>query len=241
MDENEPIWQGNRRTIMKLLGTSTGGAIFSGMATSTAGASSSGHPYMLITDESEFSELQDRANDEPWSTWADVASQNWDMTLDAADSTNDWDNCRKLNSKASAASLMYILDSSNRSAYIDALLDCIDHFEQYFLDGIGGDWTSTVPQSSFVVTATLGLDIVYNDLTSTERDQAESVLGQAGDYFYNGDDVWWDLAKYGAYGTWAIYKKDISRAEEATSNVRSYHQNRFGDGVFAAGPEYAVG
>ena len=197
------------------------------------------HPFMIVKS-SEYSALQVRATQDPWKT----------MKADAITTINNSavsDRGYTMANTVTAGALAYILDPANRSAYKTKLASYITTSWQMMWDtdrlvnfdpNAGADYDWKVKDSAAFFESVLALDIIYNDLTSTELANIEFQLKRVADEYYGRPDDEYTIA---SYGMWALYKGDRLRIDSAKSLWKSNYLGLLSnDGVFKDGPDYMI-
>ncbi len=173
------------------------------VTTTPPSKTASKHPFLIVKKE-EFVELRSRANQEPW------MSMKQDALSRAKKSTpsKPYDLQRYIG----AVALAYILDEANASTHAQRVKKAIT--EQYVqLDvGDGSGWGGVVPNMGSFFMAILALDIVYDDLESTEVEACEKVISEQ--IFKVARSGSWQDARSGTHGTWDIYKGDRTTPDD---------------------------
>ncbi len=165
---------------------------------------------------------------------SDVLSLNYDLGAGYEDKA------KRMGDIVSAGALAYILDPDNKATYISKVHDTMVNYWDDLRAGLDGSQHShTVPPGSAFFESVLALDIMYNDLTLTQRANIEGELQQVADWYYS-HSTSWQLNLYGVRGIWAIYKGDRARIDQAKSDYRNRVMLELSDdGVFSSSPNYA--
>lgn len=205
------------------------------------------HPFLLVK-ESEYPELRKRAAQEPWKSMkVEAMRKAGALTYNTGFKAGDYPaNCNLMTEIMEACSLAYILDldENNKKLYREKILDTFTYWEPGISGNLRDDlsssnWNYAVPPGNAFFSSVLALDIIYPDLTSTERATAERRLGNVAKWFRQ-STMNWLANKWGAYGIWALYAGDKAGSNEAikgyTDAVVSFITP---DGVGATGTGYA--
>jgi hypothetical protein len=189
------------------------------------------HPF-LICERSQFQELRERAQREPWTTMQQKAVERADAGL-GDDGTPD--SPIHLHRYLGAEALLYILEPSNRAERAANVRDGITDG----LDAVAFDpskrWRGTVPPMGAASVAILALDIVYDDLSGEDVDRCEGVIEQQiGKIERTGA---WPAARRGTHGTWDIYTGERDEPDDPFYN--NYVKQMTEDGVTTVAPTYA--
>lgn len=233
-------------------------------------------PYLLLTS-SDISRIGALRSSQPWATWAQAAAQVLvDPTLPTLPTAVDLgaiSHCAKeISRQAGAASLAYVLatadgDAMAKARYKSRILDLIRLFRHEdnpkgvspdMWDGklvsddkpliASNKWQTVVPPASALFQLTLGLDVIYPELTTDERDKAHRSLESAANWYYSKrghkgtwPDVQWQAARIGAFGIWAAFTGDRAKLAEAIQlldiHLASYCT---ADGIYVDAPLYAA-
>ncbi|MFS4467484.1 hypothetical protein [Maribacter sp. 2210JD10-5] len=168
------------------------------------------HPFMLVS-EADFPELRQKSNSEPFAMLKQQAMDGWDDNFEG-------ENWYKMAFILNHNTLLYALDDSKRKrkAYRGKILETIAQWERLY-DKLGYGHASTVDASSAFFNSILGLDMVYNDLSTEERQAAEVQLDKIYQWFLknrlpSGDHNWWVLSRLGILATYNIFIQDAEQA-----------------------------
>lgn len=218
--------------------------VFLGMATPAleSQASSPEHPFLIVS-QSEYDELRSRANEEPWASLkASAISDAKNLVVNESD--NYTNRCMAISYIMDSCSLAYILDPDNRDIYVDKIYDTF----KYFDEGVSGNiydemvynnWTYAIPPSTAFFSAVLALDIIYPELTAEEIENAEEILQQIGEWYWD-NEFSWNTALWGARGIWTVYSNDTEKFDEVIdgylASVVGYMSS---DGVGLPGTGYS--
>lgn len=238
-----------RRTV---LGLALAVAAFSGAA--AAAPADIPHPSLLVTD-AEIAGLRARATQSPYSEIRSQAiniANTQTLSAEATTAANIKDRALRQADIMSATALAYLLetDAAKRRTYRDKI---VAHMSFWNPNAVGSlsahyllaspptsDWNYITPTSTAFVQSVLALDIVYDDLTATQRNQFHAWLAVPGD-FYTERRVNWVTAGLGARVTWALYNNDTAVAAAAIDEYLADTRKMIGpDGVFAEGTGYAT-
>ncbi len=191
------------------------------------------HPR-LITTEARFAELQARAQNSPWKEMRAAA---------IADATNlqyhSGEEVWPLWDILGAASLAYILDPPNRSAYIAAIQNALGFWPDILARMDPNDWVWTSPPGGAFFISVLALDVIHDALSPSDAAALEDTLRPVGEWWWSHGTAW-ELNLYGSRGIWAMYTEDRPRIDEAKKNYHdAVNAGITADGVFTGGSEYA--
>jgi len=212
------------------------------------------HPF-LITKQADFAGLQAKASGLPWSSWkataiSDVNSKNYNANTPIRTKMNT------MREILNGGAIAYVVDPANKNAYknkvyntiITGWTDLWDHRNNitnpyYFVPG-KESWTWYVPIGSSFFDSVVALDIVYNDLTVTERTNVEFQLDRMEDWIittYLGGAI---TSEYSASirGIWALYNGDAATANTANTVYKNILVSGLfsSDGIYIDGPRYAM-
>ncbi|MCW3840855.1 DNRLRE domain-containing protein [Micromonospora yasonensis] len=230
-----------RRQLLRGVVLAAAGSV-AGFAIPRTASGAVAHPFLLVSD-GEYVDLRARAGQEPWRGWrsaaADLARQ---PCPTPAEEPNVAKRATRMSQIAGAASLAYILDPVDAALHRATLLGLIDRYRtevRPYLDT--ANWEGVVPPSSALFHLVLGLDVIVNDLSATQRAAAEATLADAAGWFYlyrnNGN---WQAARIGGYGIWAAYAGDSARLDESLAQTLTHIDNlTSADGVYLTGATYA--
>lgn len=189
------------------------------------------HPF-LICERSQFQELRERAQREPWKTMKQKAVERADAGL-GDDGTPD--SSIQLHRYLGAEALLYILEPSNRAERASNVRDGITDGLDHIAFDPSQNWRGTVPPMGAAFVAILALDIVYDDLSGEDIERCAGVIErQIGNIDRTGA---WPAARLGTHGTWDIYTGE--RDEPDDSFHDNYLQQMTEDGVTTVAPTYA--
>ncbi|MEV4761748.1 DNRLRE domain-containing protein [Micromonospora chokoriensis] len=203
-------------------------------------------PCLLVSGD-DFDALRGRATSEPWKSWKSAAISRAGGIL----GDSPVDRSKRIAEIAGYASLAHILDVPEKSrVHAQKILEMVGHlFGEVVTRKVVNrtDWSSTVPPANALFHLVLGLDVVYNGLTSTERAAAEASLGEIASAFADyGSFPSWQAAPMGAYGTWLAYRvtgggSSAERAAlgDAISELEKHLKSVMGDsGAYLSAPTY---
>jgi hypothetical protein len=188
------------------------------------------HPF-LICERSQFPELRDRADREPWATMAADAADRVEAGIEYEPGPSGVE----LNRYVGARALLYLLQPERRAAHADRVREAI-------VEGLAAvefdpaqDWSGTVPPMGAAFVCILALDVVHDDLTPEEIQACEATVErQIGRIDREGS---WPAARYGTHGTWAIYTGERTDPDDAF--YENYVTQMTDDGVTTVSPGYA--
>ncbi|MGP8324119.1 MAG: hypothetical protein ACT6FG_09050, partial [Methanosarcinaceae archaeon] len=193
------------------------------------------HPF-LIVKKSQYAELQARASSSPWNSMkADAISEINNASYDTSREykMRGYEMSKPLN----AGCLAYILDPGNRTSYKNKMLDLISYWDDLW-EGRGDNYGWTCPATAALWETVMALDIMYDDLTASERDFIIGKIERTVEHYYSFSFS--PAYKWGACGIWAVFKDDRGLIDEAKSNWKTaFFERLSGDGVFADGGTYA--
>jgi len=176
------------------------------------------HPFLIVA-EPNYPALRALASQSPWSNMkADAIKDVQKLVYNPADDYSTKVN--RMNDIVGAGALAYILDPNNSSTYISKLYSTMMNWSDLRAGLDKGEWSHTVPPGSSFFQSVLTLDIIYNDLTPSQRTDIEAELQQVADW-YNANNTSWQLNLYGVRGIWAIYTNDRARIDAAKNDYRN--------------------
>lgn len=198
------------------------------------------HPFLLVR-ATDYPSLQERASRSPWKEMKAqaIAAANalvYDTRLDYVGRS------ARMQNIVGSAALAYILDPLNRPTYKHKIYASLLFWDDLYDELYGWNWTNyTRPASAFFVSV-LALDIIYNDLTDTERATIEAKLDRVSEWYRTTTEThYWQPTPHAVQGIWALYRNDRSRIDAIKSGYRTEFRNFFTpSGVFYEGPGYAV-
>ena len=200
------------------------------------------HPFLLV-NESEYAELQNRASLEPWLSFKSTAiADAGSLTYNT--SASYVNRCTQMRDIMDSCSLSYILDTANRTAYVNKIYNTFG----YWVSGATGNlydelnsinWTYDIPPASSFFSCVIALDIIYPSLTSSQRTTAESRLKLVGDWYW-ANNANWHIGQWGARGIWSLYYGETDRANQAKDGYYTSMMKYFtADGVGSPGTGYS--
>lgn len=199
------------------------------------------HPF-LITKKSEYANLQAEASKKPWSDFIAQAKIDANKTYVSTDPIRR--RGETMRDIAGSCALLYIIDPSHKSTYKSKFIATVDKWPALLSEikskypTAGNKWDYVVPPSSGYFNCVLALDVIHDDLSSTDLARIEKNLDAVAEWFWTGPG--WDPAPRGACALWAVYQNDTARISNAMS---LYHESIMElltkDGVGAMGPGYA--
>ncbi|MGE9292689.1 MAG: hypothetical protein ACQKBW_03670, partial [Puniceicoccales bacterium] len=202
------------------------------------------HPFMVVT-ESEYANLQDLANYEPWASMKSHAIEKAN-TMTYSTAANYRTRAGYLARIMSCNALAYILDPANRATYRAKIIDHMQYWDTSVAANLRDElntttWDDTVPVGAAFMNSVLALDIIYDDLTSTQISYIEGLLDSVGESYYACPNTAWKLSGYACRGIWAIYTGNTIERAAAIAGYREVMEGHLtDDGVFIDGPGYAA-
>ncbi|MCD4824822.1 MAG: hypothetical protein K8S55_09445 [Phycisphaerae bacterium] len=199
------------------------------------------HPR-LIVKESDYAALRARAGKSPWKEMKANAISHINSHSYSRGSTPG-PGFSSMSHIVRAGALAYILDPANKASYKGKIVEALSDWDKLFL--FARDWTGHNRQyylnadwQAAFFNSVLALDVLYNDLTASQRVDLEAKLNTVANWYYAKSQSSYHLANY---GLWAIYKNDVPRINRAKAGWRSQYSRWFSsDGVFVDGPGYAI-
>ncbi|MCC6221725.1 MAG: hypothetical protein IT291_10845 [Deltaproteobacteria bacterium] len=200
------------------------------------------HPFLIVKQE-KFTELQGRALQSPWKEMKATAIS-MANSLTYPISGTKIDKSKALHKIMNYTALAYIVDPANRVTYKNKIRDSISHWSTHYPTLNHALWGDTVIGGSAYFMSVVALDIIYNDLTPTERINAENILAAA-QYGWN-----WTLNRFGAPLAFALFKGDRARIDSLKQSYRGdifypgsggLGESRYvtADGAYPAGVSYS--
>lgn len=215
--------------------------LFSSMITvnpAVVKAASPLHPFLIVT-ESEFPALREKLN-HPDPIWADMKADA-ELTVangyvDSLATVNNTIIGNTMSAYIGSAALLYVLTEEQQYAHMvyNAIQD-LSHSS--IKTGDNHDWNQVTPVSSLLFASIIGLDTVYNGLTSSQIASCESKI-QARLNTINRTGGW-QLVRYGAHGTWDIYKGVRTSPDNQYYNTIMDQLSTDGIGLIGVGYSYA--
>ncbi len=197
------------------------------------------HPFVIVTDDM-YSDLRAKSTSQPWSTMKSNALSRASVNLSTTEQNID-----TITNVVGASALAYILDPDNKDDYIQNIKDGIYALEYNedqgdFTASIWpwvSNWSRQIPPGNAAFNCILALDIIYDELTSSEvntlEDKIDDVVGRI---------TWaaWPMNRAGINGLWELYNNNISNFNSRKSDYDDALYNYLSDdGVFKEGPGYA--
>ncbi|OGV90906.1 hypothetical protein A2783_04410 [Microgenomates group bacterium RIFCSPHIGHO2_01_FULL_45_11] len=186
------------------------------VAPATSRAQTPTHPFMIVRED-QYSSLRARATQEPWAGMKQDAIADC-QALSYLDANNQppverWKSYR-VRDIASACSLAYILDDPNKTNYRQKLISTFDlawpdiRSQQI---AVPMNYEYQPPAASAFLNTVLALDIIHDDLTSTELTRQESYMSDQFIYFST-SPLYFRYPPMGAAvaTAWLLYKKNES-------------------------------
>lgn len=202
-------------------------------------AETSHHPF-LIVKETEYRTLQNRAEQSPWKEMKAEAIRRAQQLTYSAEEDNGRDAGYKLRDVMGYTSLAYILDPKNRAEYVDKIKTTLETAiadMQAEHDLAEEEWDTNVPFQGGLFNAILALDIVYDDLSSSDRLKLEEAI----DLLVNDFAAIWKQGYHSIVALWALYQSDVPKfSSELQSYAAAWIADTTEDGVYVAGSSYAM-
>jgi len=199
------------------------------------------HPFLLVRQE-DYPALQARASESPWKEIKAQAISEAN-TLMYRTTDNYWVQSATVQDIVGSAALAYILDPANRAMYTKKIYQTLLLWDDLYNELNRWDWTYYVRPGSAFFESVLALDIVYNDLTTTERETVESKLDKVAEWYWatTPTNTGWPPSAFAVRGIWALYRGDRSRIDSSKASYRSALMNLIAaSGVFYEGPGYGI-
>jgi len=167
------------------------------------------HPF-LIVKKSQYADLQAKwkTNQQPFKMIRNVSINRWNNALKPAS-----DKGKYLGSVAEMVNyniVAFIIDPPNRNKYKNRILELINtaNTQLSIIESTGGHG-AFMNGASALFNQIIALDIVYNDISTTQRNKAEANIAKLMDFYKsNVNSNAWRLASYGINLVYAIYKKN---------------------------------
>ena len=144
---------------------------------------------------------------------------------------------------ASAGALAYILDPANKESYKDKIVKALSDWDKLLVDardwsGNNGQYWLNYDWCSAYAHSVLALDVIYNDLTASQRADLKAKLGRVADWYHAHRTP--GNYSHSAYGYWALYRNDRRRIDSAkTGWWQGVMDTMTPCGVYDIGPGYA--
>lgn len=212
------------------------------------------HPSLLVTS-SEVAGLRARAAQAPFDSMRSQAvdiANNATLATEATNAGNIRARSVRMSEIMSATALAYLLETNPtiRARYRDKIAAHMAFWDPKATGSLSAhyqwaspptsDWNYMTPTSTAFVQSVLALDIVYNDLSTGQRNQFQAWLAVPG-AFYSERKINWVTAGLGARTAWALYNNDTVLAASAIDEYLDDTKKMIGsDGVFAEGTGYAI-
>lgn len=197
------------------------------------------HPF-LIVDENQYPQLRAKAAQQPFSDIKTIAQKAWNRQFNdghwSAMANMMWYN-----------SLLYILDENetNKAKYREKILTTIDRWDAAY-DRLGTSHANTVYPAGAFFNCIIAMDIIYNDLSAEQIQQAEKQLDRIHAWYLdgklaNGRSIGWQLARLGPVAVYYQYKQDPDNAKKWSDEYKKYLTVKYmrKDGSWAQSPGYA--
>lgn len=174
------------------------------------------HPF-LIVKENQYPALRAKwkTNKRPFKPMKDRAFERWNNAYEN-------NNFGSMSTALNYNILAYILEenTSNRIKYKNRMFEILKAWERGtdFLSGNHGRFTGG---ASMQFNAIVALDIIYNDLTSSQRIAAEKGIIKANNFYKNNSSSW-TLVDYGIKLVYAIFKKDAKEIAKWKGKYDNY-------------------
>ena len=189
------------------------------------------HPFLLVT-ESDFEELQERAQKQPWKRMKKKVVSHIQKN---EYKPHHWSRMWRMTNHGALA---YILDPDNRTDYVRKVADTLKQWKHFYENRGHYDSHNKVPLGAAYMSSVLALDIVHDDLAADTLGEIEKWMGKMGEWYRRTGR--WELNQYGCAGIWAMYERkfDDSAAKNYIRELRDVQINP--DGTFREGSTYAI-
>jgi len=195
------------------------------------------HPFLLVTEDM-YPELQARATSSPWSNMKTEAI-NFVNNNSYDNSDNATDKHYMIRNLSMCGALAYILDPANKISYKNKVRDALLKWDDAITsinDELTGHSAEVYPGSSFV-SSVVAFDIIYNDLTASERNTITNKLNSVCNEIGGG----WTLNREGVKGVWNVFIGNEGQANIHINNYKNAINSQIStDGVGAMGPGYSL-
>ena len=203
---------------------------------------SQSHPFMIVK-ESEYESLRAKAGEWPWSVMKEKAV---DYARNKVEYNPDLIFIRKCYITyhiVNALALSYILDPENKSEYVAKFEDVVFRYiddirNEKESDETPNDHGYNVGPAHAAFMVYLGLDIMYDDLDITKREEIEDDC----DYIASNHKKSWYESKYSIEGMKELYHNGGASQGFIDKKNKYIHyllSNTSEDGVYNTGPGYA--
>jgi hypothetical protein len=208
-------------------------------------AAQQSHPFLIMT-ASDRPLLEARAAQSPWKEMRDAAVADC-TNLSYSTTVDKTLRGDLLRSVVSACTVAYLADPPGRAAHRGKLLDTFNYWDDFYglrLESWSNWHPYVVAGGNALFYSLLSFDIIWNDLTPTERSTILAKLGAMGEWYWSWLDLpaymWWPLNMWGARGIWALFTGDRPRIDAAKQGYRAQLHTDVGpDGVYREGSGYA--
>ena len=251
----EDLYEDGKISVRVLASGHTGSESLTTGETAVAAAtlpetSFSEHPF-LIVKKSMYPELRKRAEKEPWATIKRNAVIRFNRGYSPR--SNFAHKNKDLSLFLSRAALVYILteDETVRQGAVNAIVNAITGT----FDGTTGITAqlnnqihsrTVVPGGTFF-NAVLAVDIIYDDMSSSQRTRVDNALQPVATFFINHphfgvrNQPRWPLHVYGARLVWHLFKNNQVEANNAINGYIGVLNSQITeDGVFKEGTLYGT-
>lgn len=199
------------------------------------------HPF-LIVKKSMYLELQEKGERDPWKILKNNALATCKARSYSA-TASVFNRSLSMRDIMNNCALSYILFASERNFLRNKIVQSIAQWPAIYRDMVPSQWNDSVPSGNSFVLSMVALDIIFDDLTATERNNAILQLTPTQSQWpFN-----WPSNFYGTQSVWYLFldKRDkFGVAKEGYRNVfytsSSAKINRE-DGSVGGGPGYAFG
>jgi len=198
------------------------------------------HP-VILGDTTQYVSLRAKASQEPWKTIKSRAISNansYTYTYNPSYTSSSYSHyCYRTRAVATACGLSYILDPSNKSIHASKAADQMIDGLTYLIDNRPGGWTGNVPFGMVIFECIMVLDVIYNDISSSDRNTLENKLGGVMNTFSTS----WAPSPQAIRATWALYNGDQQNFDLERQDFHTEMMDMFSpDGVFYPGTGYAT-
>lgn len=215
------------------------------------------HPF-LIVKESDYSALQAKAAQAPWGGWKANAISKSTLVYNSSPTVLVGNNVVRTKSEnmrniVSGGALAYILDPVNRSTYKNRIVAALKKWDDLLNTAEISDPANIehLAVGTAFLNSVLALDIVYNDVSLTDRTEIESKMARIFTIQTKCPNCvvknWLDMSPhrqntYAIKGIWAIYTG--ADAATITTYANRYKADLYysmsSSGVYLAGSSYGV-
>lgn len=207
------------------------------------------HPFLLLNKEM-FSELNQRANQSPWKEWKTESISKCQSLTFQISSMPLRITMQALQEILDSCALAYVLDPSNKIRYKNKIISSIHHWPTLYPQVDPTNWAKTVPPGSAFFISMLALDIIFDDLNSTEQTTAINDLRPP----TNPWPFTWPHNYWATHIIWNLFNEDQAKVTWAKNGYRqqlfgpstgsklnyNYLQHVTAQGAYGAGSSYGL-